>query len=159
MAPEIIREWDALEMTIKPYSKFLTHTSFKLAFSMVKSLLLRKIISRHKAPIFIAFTLLFVELSLSISLPFFLGRAINQLVERGLFQIYIFVLVYLMHLLFSTIRKWNDTRVYTKIYNNLALEIVKTERANHTDISKTIARVGLAREITDFLDRDSPFLL
>jgi ABC-type multidrug transport system fused ATPase/permease subunit len=92
--------------------------------------------------------MLLTELSI-LSTPFLLGKSIDGLMVGNWYWIVILGLSYFLSNFFNYKRMVYDTKVYTTIYNNIALKFLKK---NNIDVSTKIARTGMAHEIVNVLE-------
>ena len=92
--------------------------------------------------------MLITELSI-ISQPFLLGKSIDGLISGGWFWIALLFLSYSVSNLFNYKRMVYDTKVYTKIYNDIVLRFLK--KSNDDDSIK-VARTDMAHDIVDVLE-------
>jgi len=92
--------------------------------------------------------MLITELSI-ISQPFLLGKSIDDLINHNWSWIILLFLSYLISNIFNYKRMVYDTKIYTKIYNDIVLNFLKTN--NNADSVK-IARTDMARDIVGVLE-------
>ena len=92
--------------------------------------------------------MLLTELSI-LSTPFLLGKSIDGLISGNWYWISLLGLAYFVSNFFNYKRMVYDTKVYTKIYNNIALKFLKK---NDVDVSTKIARTDMAHEIVNVLE-------
>ena len=114
---------------------------------MKNGLSLKNIFLRFKWKIIVTFLLLVLENAFTVLLPFVMGLAINDLLDKSINGLLYFAAVYLGHLLTGTLRRIYDTRAYTSIYTIIASETVHHHRQNQVSNSKTITRASLVREL------------
>lgn len=90
--------------------------------------------------------------------PIFGGFAINKILagDTKIALIYIFIIFGIWFL--GAIRRKIDTYAFSKIYANLAVNIILNERSSATQISQTTARVALSREFINFFEHSFPML-
>jgi len=100
-------------------------------------------------------SLLAVERMLGVAVPFVLGVAINDLIDGNLRGIWWLVALELSALIFETVRRLYDTRVYAGIYTDVA---DNTAQRLDISVSRRAARLGLARELVDFFEWEMPEL-
>ncbi len=110
----------------------------------------------YQIKIIITMGLLSIERALGIIVPFVLGVAINDLIASELRGIWYLVVLELSRLAIGTGRRLYDTRVYARIYTDIA---DRTARNTETPMSRRAARLGLARELVDFFEWELPELL
>lgn len=92
--------------------------------------------------------MLITELSI-ISQPFLLGKSIDGLIGGSWFWVVLLLLSYSISNLFNYKRMVFDTKVYTKIYNDIVLRFLKN---SNDDVSKKIARTDMAHDIVGVLE-------
>ncbi|MGI9203743.1 MAG: ABC transporter six-transmembrane domain-containing protein [Woeseiaceae bacterium] len=102
------------------------------------------------------FSLLTVERGLGVAVPFVLGVAINDLIAGSFRGIWWLVGLELSRLVIGVFRRLYDTRVYARIYTDIA---DSTAQNSLTPVSRRAARLGLARELVDFFEWELPELL
>ena len=92
--------------------------------------------------------MLLTELSI-ISTPFLLGKSIDGLINGSWFWLVFLGMSYFLSNFFNYKRMVYDTKVYTKIYNNIVFKFLKKE---DVDTSTKIARTDMAHEIVGVLE-------
>lgn len=92
--------------------------------------------------------MILAELSI-LSTPFLLGKSIDGLINGSWFWLILLGASYFISNLFNYKRMVYDTKVYTTIYNNIALKFLKKD---NVDISTKIARTDMAHEIVHVLE-------
>ena len=92
--------------------------------------------------------MLLTELS-ALSTPFLLGKSIDGLINGSYFWMILLGVSYFLSNFFNYKRMVYDTKVYTSIYNNIALTFLKR---NNVDVSTKIARTDMAHEIVNVLE-------
>ena len=96
----------------------------------------------------IYFFMFITELSI-IFQPFLLGKSIDGLIGGGWFWIGLLFISYLVSNFFNYKRMVYDTKVYTKIYNDIVLSFLKKTNENN---SKKVARTDMAHDIVEVLE-------
>ena len=81
--------------------------------------------------------------------PFLLGKSIDGLIGGGWFWIGLLFISYLVSNFFNYKRMVYDTKVYTKIYNDIVLSFLKKTNENN---SKKVARTDMAHDIVEVLE-------
>jgi len=84
-----------------------------------------------------------------ISTPFLLGKSIDGLINGSWFWLVFLGISYFLSNFFNYKRMVYDTKVYTKIYNNIVFKFLKKE---DVDTSTKIARTDMAHEIVSVLE-------
>ena len=92
--------------------------------------------------------MLLTELSI-LSTPFLLGKSIDGLIVGNWYWIVILGISYFLSNFFNYKRMVYDTKVYTTIYNNIALKFLKKD---DVDVSTKIARTDMAHEVVNVLE-------
>ena len=92
--------------------------------------------------------MLLTELS-TLSTPFLLGKSIDGLINGSYNWMILLGISYFLTNFFNYKRMVYDTKVYTSIYNNIALTFLKR---NDVDVSTKIARTDMAHEIVNVLE-------
>ena len=88
------------------------------------------------------------ELSI-LSTPFLLGKSIDGLMIGNWYWVALLGVSYFLSNLFNYKRMVYDTKVYTTIYNDIALTFLKKD---HVDVSTKIARTDMAHDIVKVLE-------
>ena len=92
--------------------------------------------------------MILTELSI-LSIPFLLGKSIDGLISGSWYWMILLGISYFLSNFFNYKRMVYDTKVYTKIYNNIALDFLKR---NDVDVSAKIARTDMAHDIVGVLE-------
>ncbi len=125
---------------------------------MDSEVFIKGIITSNKKRLFITYLLFSVEMVSALVKPYFLGEAVNDLLNGGYKQLAIFLCVHVGWLFVSMLRMRYDTRTYSKIYKDIIIHfLVKTKEKKN--VSKLSALSTLSREYTDFLEFDLIFIL
>ncbi|MDA3045743.1 ABC transporter six-transmembrane domain-containing protein [Campylobacter sp. VBCF_06 NA8] len=114
---------------------------------------------KHYKKLIFTFSLVILENLAFMLYPIFGGFAINKILagEAKIAIIYIFVIFGIWFL--GAIRRKIDTYAFSKIYANLAVNIISNERSTNTSVSQTSARVALSREFINFFEYSFIFYL
>lgn len=132
--------------------------SGKKEYMWLESLALRSMIWPHRWRLGLTYILFSLEMTGSLLRPFFIGRAINDLIDgqyRGLLEL---VIVHLSWVAISYLRHRFDTRTYSAIYTAIMTSILSRIYPGQ-EVSKWSARSGLAKDLVDFLEYDVYFIL
>lgn len=92
--------------------------------------------------------MLLTELSI-LTTPFLLGKSIDGLISGSWFWIVLLGVSYFLSNFFNYKRMVYDTKVYTKIYNDISLKFLK---GNEADVSTKIARTDMANDVVHVLE-------
>ncbi len=110
----------------------------------------------HKAALALTYLLTALENIAALLYPVLIGRAIDGLLADNRGALYILAIVLAVHLLIGVGRHMYDTRIFSRIYAELAGDMVVRQRASGTSIEQVAARVSLSREIVDFWQVEVP---
>ena len=105
----------------------------------------------------LSFTLIMVILESVgwILFPFVIGAAINDYLEGSNRGLVLFGLLGIATLVLMTVRRLYDTRLYSKIYEQIGLASTK----QNTQLSTKTARLNMLREIVEFFEHSMPELI
>ena len=92
--------------------------------------------------------MLLAELSILLT-PFLLGKSIDGLISGSWFWTVLLGVSYFLSNFFNYKRMVYDTKVYTKIYNDISLNFLKK---NDVDVSTKIARTDMAYDVVHVLE-------
>jgi ABC-type multidrug transport system fused ATPase/permease subunit len=124
---------------------------------MSKVKLIKSLLGQHKLNLALTYSLFAIEMAGALLRPFFLGVAINDLINNSYTGLIYLCLVHLAWTVVGTLRHRLDTRTYTAIYTNLVTTFLKRNYQNN-EVSKLSAHSGLAREFVDFLEFDLVYI-
>ena len=119
---------------------------------------LKKIVLQHKYRLALTYTLFSIEMIGLLLRPFFLGKAVDDLLEGSYRGLLYLAISHLAWLIAGTIRHMYDTRTYTSIYTSLVTGMLSKKYQN-ADVSKLSAHSTLAREFIDFLEFDLNYVV
>jgi len=83
---------------------------------------------------------------------------IDAILRRDLGRAVLYAVFVLLFWVFSALRRAVDTRVFTRIYADLAVPVILEQRAKGQTTSTAAARVVLAREFVDFFEKHIPVI-
>ncbi len=122
-----------------------------------KRLTVSTLLRSYRRPIALTWVLTLIETALTALTPLFIGFAIDGLLERRMTELYGLASVLGGLIVVSVIRRIYDTRVYGTIRVDLGNEL--TGRSARIPISTQNARLGMSRELVDFLEQEAPALI
>ncbi len=125
---------------------------------MIRMNVLGKLVQAHKMRLGITYVLFSLEMTGSLLRPFFLGMAINDLMEHSYRGLILLSLVHFIWLVIGTIRHRYDTRTYSAIYTSLVTRFL-SRKIQAKEVSKLSAHSTLAREFVDFLEFDLVYII
>ena len=115
------------------------------------------IFKEYKYQLLLIYFYLFVAQSLILLEPYVLGKMIDGLLNKQYMWMFTFLGIVLIENILIFRRMVYDTKIYTKIYNNIVLKYLKREKdSNH---SSKIARTELSNNIINFLESDVHFYI
>ena len=120
--------------------------------------ILRKLIMRHRYQLVLTYILFSIEMLGTLLRPFFLGKAVNDLMKGSYHGLIILSGVHVTCLIIGTIRHRYDTRTYSAIYTSLVTRFL-SRRFGQSEVSKLSAHSTLAREFVDFLEHDLVYVI
>lgn len=119
---------------------------------------LRTIIIENKYKLIITYLLFSIEMGGALLKPYFIGKAVNNLLIGSFYSLVIFLLLHFIWLIVGMLRMRYDTRTYSTIYNAIVLTFL-SKKSTQEDVSKLSAHSTLVRELTDFLEFDLVYIL
>jgi len=119
---------------------------------------IRQIIIDYKYKLLVTNILFGLEMAADLLKPYFLGKAVNDLLRGGFQSLIIFLSLHIAWMLISMLRLRYDTRTYSTIYNAIILKFL-ADKTHGDNISKLSAHSTLTRELTDFLEFDLVYIL
>lgn len=125
---------------------------------MMRMNVLGKLVQAHRMRLGITYVLFSLEMTGALLRPFFLGMAINDLMEHSYRGLILLSLVHFVWLVIGTIRHRYDTRTYSAIYTSLVTRFL-SRKIQPKEVSKLSAHSTLAREFVDFLEFDLVYII
>ena len=110
------------------------------------------IAKEYKHSLILIYVYMFVAQLLFLLEPYVLGKMIDGLIKKEYYWMYCFICIAAFENFFIYKRMVFDTKIYTKIYNDLILKYLNREK--DADISAKIARTELSNHIINFLEND-----
>lgn len=121
--------------------------------------ILKDIAKRNKRQLFLTFLLVAMENLMAILYPLFAGFAINAVVKGDVLHALSYAVVVFVMWTIGMLRRRVDTRVFTKIYAEMAVPMIINQRNKGNDASAVAARVALSREFVDFFELHLPIFI
>lgn len=125
---------------------------------MLNMSVLKKLIRQHRLRLGITYALFSLEMTGSLLRPFFLGMAINDLMQGSYRGLILLSVVHFAWLVIGTLRHRYDTRTYSTIYTALVTKFL-SRKIKQAEVSKLSAHSTLAREFVDFLEFDLVYII
>ncbi|MGV4799777.1 ABC transporter six-transmembrane domain-containing protein [Stenotrophomonas maltophilia] len=104
------------------------------------------------------FSLVALENTLLLAYPLFAGFAVDAIIRGNIGHAISYAGVVLLFWLVGAARRAVDTRTFTRIYADLAVNVVQAQRRLGQATSTSAARVVLAREFVDFFEKHVPII-
>lgn len=118
---------------------------------------IQSIWKNYKLRLLITYSLYAVEMLGLLLRPYFLGEAVNGLINKSYQGLFFLVGAHLVWVVVGTIRHMYDSRTYSEIYTSLVLKLVSRNRDKH--LSQLSAHSTLSRELVDFLEFDLNYVI
>ena len=125
---------------------------------MTRFTLIKKLAIQHKSQLLLTYSLFSLEMLGSLLRPYFLGKAVNDLIRgsyQGLIELSV---IHLIWIIVGVLRHRFDTRTYSAIYTSLVTRFL-TRKIQQSDVSKLTAHATLAKEFIDFLEFDLVYVV
>ncbi|MEM6746815.1 MAG: ABC transporter six-transmembrane domain-containing protein [Pseudomonadota bacterium] len=117
------------------------------------------IFRRYWASILITLGLILVSSLLWLLQPFLLGIAIDGLISDDWSGVVWLAALQISVLTIGMARRFFDTRVYARIYRDIAEEAVTASQEADLELTRISARAGMLREVVSFFEYSIPFSL
>lgn len=112
----------------------------------------------YPGQISLTLSLVAAENALLLAYPLFAGFAVDAIIKGDVCKAVWYAGVVLSFWLIGAARRAMDTRVFTRIYADLAVGVVLAQRQQMQATSTVAARVVLAREFVDFFEKHVPII-
>lgn len=117
---------------------------------------LKQIFLKHRYRLLFTYILFSLEMLGTLLRPFFLGLAIDGLINSNYDHLISLMLVHFGCLIIGTFRHRYDTRTYSAIYTSLVTNFLSRRKGG---VSKLSAHSNLSREFVDFLEYDLVYVI
>lgn len=118
---------------------------------------LKKLLRENRIDLLKIYAYLTIYQILIILSPFFLGKAIDGLLLREWHWLSAFILLELVANIFMWKRMVFDTKIYTRIYNEMVLRFLSTNQTENT--SSKSARTDMANMVIHFFEDAIPYYI
>jgi ABC-type multidrug transport system fused ATPase/permease subunit len=125
---------------------------------MSRIFIIKNIFLKHKYQLLLTYTLFGIEMLGLLLRPFFLGVAVNGLIEKNYNGLILLAASHIVWLIVGSIRHMYDTRTYSAIYTSLVTRLLSRRFAGG-EVSKLSAHSTLAREFVDFMEYDLNYVI
>lgn len=120
---------------------------------------LKSIAKNNKKRLAGTFGLVAAENVLFLTYPVFGSFAVNAMMSGDVWTSLSYSLLVLIIWSIGAMRRAVDTRAFARIYAELAVPVVASQRAKGLDTSSVTARVALSRQFVDFFEQHLPILM
>ncbi|MEM7013156.1 MAG: ABC transporter six-transmembrane domain-containing protein [Verrucomicrobiota bacterium] len=115
-------------------------------------------LGRFRGRIAITWAMVAAEGVLFVLFPYFIGRAVDDFMKNSWFGLLMLAGLGIGMLVIGAARRFYDSRIYAKIYREIAPELVRKERERSSSVSTISARTGLAAELVEYLEDSIPMI-
>lgn len=115
-----------------------------------------KILKKYKLKLLLIYFYMLMAEGLLVVEPFILGKSIDGILSNSYSWIIILLILFILSNLFMYKRMVYDTKVYTKIYNEIVLKFVNNKQVSN---SAKIARTDMANQLIDFIEHYAHFYI
>lgn len=129
---------------------------FHMKGVIMKKYSLGSILKKYRFKVSVTLTLVILELVASLLYPLFIGFAINDLLNKSSEGVVMLIALTIVSILIGALRRFIDSRVYGKIFEVIAQDLVKDEYEKNHSASKTSARISLLSELIEFFENTFP---
>ncbi len=120
--------------------------------------ILRSIFNKHRWQLLLTYILFSLEMLAALITPYFLGKAVDDLIKHSYNGLIILCLVRIAWMLIGFVRLRFDTRTYSAIYYTIVTKFL-SKKIDKQDVSKLSAHATLSREFVDFLEHDLVYVI
>lgn len=114
---------------------------------------------QHGRKLILTFLLVAAENITLLLYPLLAGFAINAIVTGQALHAVLYAVMVFMMWAIGAARRSIDTRTFARIYAELAVPVILTQREEQHSASTIAARVALSREFVDFFEKHLPVLV
>ncbi len=119
---------------------------------------LSSLLRRYRGRIGLTWFMVATDALLLLLFPLAIGRAVDGYIEQSWAGLWLLIGLSLGLLVVGAARRFYDTRVYARIYTEIAPDLVERERRQGSSVSTITARTGLATEFVEYLEHSFPLL-
>ncbi len=125
----------------------------------MQSKLLTKIWIHHKWPIVFVYAINIGQEICHVLIPAAIGKLINTFVYDEGYGLWYYLAAYIGWQGLGVFRRICDTKIFTKIYNHITLDLIADHKAKNIEVSIINARVELLKQVVSFFENDLPFFI
>ncbi|TNE44400.1 MAG: hypothetical protein EP341_11030 [Sphingomonadales bacterium] len=111
---------------------------------------------RKRWQIALTYFALGVENIFDLAYPLLIGIAINGLLQQDYLSLAPLAGVWLAHILVAAARQLYDTRLFSRIYADVAAGLATGNGENGDELSRTSAHISMTQDVVDFYEFDIP---
>jgi ABC-type multidrug transport system fused ATPase/permease subunit len=126
---------------------------------LFKSTLFSNITSENKGSLVFVYCLNFFETLCYLFIPAGAGFCIDGFIEHRFWGVWAFAATYLGWQGIAVLRRIYDTKLFSKIYNDISIKTIEHHKIEGIDDGKINARIELLKEVVTFFEDDFPFML
>jgi ABC-type multidrug transport system fused ATPase/permease subunit len=120
---------------------------------------LNSVLTENKLSIALIYILNIIEELFGLFIPSAVGLLINTFISGKGYGHFVFLFTYIGWQGLATIRKVKDTQIFTQIFNQICLKMIKDAKPDLAELSLVNARIELIKQVISFIDTDFPFLV
>lgn len=120
---------------------------------------LKAIARQHYRKLIVTLSLVAAENLLFLAYPLFAGFAVDAMLSKETGAALLYALMVLAFWMVGSARRAVDTRTFTRIYAELAVPVILSQRLGAQPTSTVAARVVLARQFVDFFETHAPMMI
>lgn len=118
--------------------------------------LLRRLLAQQRRAVLWTYGLLVAEIGLNLLRPLVWGLAIDSLLVGNIRGLWLAAAQHVLAIGTGQVRRRVDVRTFSRVYQNLAEEIVAAQRSAAISVTEVGARVSLAKDFVTFFDVQLP---
>lgn len=116
----------------------------------------KTIFSQHRTWLAITYFLNILEFTLFAAMPFLLGMAVDSMMKDQMTHFWIYITLSTFAWFVGRCRRRLDTRVFSRIWIDRAINGIKHLTAKGTDPADVVSRAGMAHTVSHFLEFTVP---
>jgi hypothetical protein len=118
--------------------------------------LLQEILKQNISKLSVIYAIILAEMFIFSFLPYLTGLAIDDLLKQKYDMLFLYASALLTAIVFGTLRRLYDTRIFSSIYISKAKDIINTLKKSNLDGKRIISRYQLVGTYTDFFEFTFP---
>lgn len=118
---------------------------------------IKVILNQHKLRIVLAIVVISAEALLTVSFPFFIGKAIDGSINNSIAELWQLAALVLLLIALGSLRRLFDSRFYAKLYIKISALVVRTTPTEEN--STKVAHVNMLSEMVNFAENELPEII